>query len=106
MEPVMRIEIKRTASVFLLLFLYCLTVPMISPAQQEASESEKVHPGPRDIKEKTTILVFIIWLWISIVVLGIFLRLKIIEVDRLFQQKYFDSPKGRKFINPENKQND
>lgn len=102
----MRTEIKKNMAVFLLLGLFCLLLTPLLPAQQETSEPEKIHPGPRDIKEKSRIQVFIVWLWISIIVLGIFLRLKIKEVDRLFKLKFFNSPQGRKFINPDNQRSD
>ena len=96
----MKTDIKRTAALLLLLSFLFLTLPLNVTAQQAPQIPEKIHPGPQNIKEKTTILVFLVWLWISVIVLGIFLRLKINEVDRLFHQKYFNSPKGRKFINP------
>jgi len=95
----MKTKINRTTTLLLLLSFFCLSLTMTGTAQLEPQEPEKTHPGPQNIEEKTTILVFIVWLWISIIILGIFLRLKIIEVDRLFHQKYFNSPKGRKFIN-------
>jgi len=50
-----------------------------------------VHPGPQDIVEKVGIYVFLAWVWISIVVLIYFLRLKVKEADRLYELKYYDS---------------
>lgn len=88
----------------LLLFLFSWAFVPPSPAQQEVrkenteeiqanEEPEKVVGAPQDIKEKTGILVFVAWMWISIAVLVYFLRLKIKETDRLYSIKYFLSDK-------------
>lgn len=60
------------------------------PASPEASSSEIV-PGPLDIKESTAIFVFLGWAWLSILVLVYLLRLKIKELDRLYQVRFFSS---------------
>lgn len=56
---------------------------------QAKEESEKIIASPQNIKEETGILVFLCWMWLSILVLVFFLRLKIREVDRLFRLKFF-----------------
>lgn len=89
---------------FLLLFLFSMAYVPRSHAQQEAIKekpeetqknelSEKVVGAPRDIKEQTGILVFVVWMWVSIVVLVYFLRLKIKETDRLYLLRFFPSEK-------------
>jgi hypothetical protein len=60
--------------------------------QSEPSE-EKIVAAPSSLKEKTGIYVFLAWLWISIFVLIFLLRLKIKEVDRLYNLKYFSDLK-------------
>jgi hypothetical protein len=64
-------------------------------AQEEKTEMTKEHEsqdkivsGPKDIKESTGIYVFVSWMWLAIVVLIYFLKLKIKEVDRLFEIRY------------------
>ncbi len=67
-------------------------VPPEEPVQEEVvvEEQGKIIPGPKDIKEKTAIYVFLGWMWVSIIVLVYILKLKINEVDRLLHIKYFD----------------
>jgi len=60
-------------------------------AAQTEHEPEQIVPGPRDIKEKTAIYVFVGWVWLSVFVLIFFLKLKIRETDRLYQLKFFNS---------------
>jgi hypothetical protein len=87
----------------LLVFIFFLLAsfgPVLSSAQQVVEEtptdtaqakkeSEKIIASPQNIKEKTGILVFVAWIWLSIFVLIFFLRLKIREADRLFRLKFF-----------------
>ena len=61
-------------------------------ALQEKKAPVKVIPAPKDIKERTGILVFMGWLWAAIFVLIYILRLKVKEVDRLYKAKYFAPP--------------
>ena len=88
----------------LLLFLFSSVSVLPSQAQQELKketveetqaneEPEKVVGTPQDIKEKTGIVVFVVWMWLSIVVLVYFLRLKIKETDRLYRLRFFSSEK-------------
>ena len=69
-------------------------------AQEEKTEMAKEHEsqdkivsGPKDIKESTGIYVFVSWMWLAIVVLIYFLKLKIKEVDRLFEIRYLSGKK-------------
>jgi hypothetical protein len=89
---------------FLLLFLFSWTYVPLSHAQQEVikerpeetqkkEEPEKVVGTPQNIKERTGILVFVAWIWLSIIVLVYFLCLKIKETDRLYLLRFFSSEK-------------
>jgi hypothetical protein len=60
---------------------------------QENQEPEKIVGAPQDAKQKTGIWVFVVWMWISILVLIYFLRLKIKEVDRLYSLRFFSAKK-------------
>ncbi len=60
---------------------------------KEFEEQNKVVPGPKNIKESTGIYVFVSWMWLSIAVLIFFLKLKIKEVDRLFELRYLSDTK-------------
>lgn len=60
---------------------------------KELEEQDEIVPGPKDIKESTGIYVFVSWLWLSIVILIFFLRLKIKEVDRLLGLRYLSGTK-------------
>lgn len=71
--------------------------PVTEIFQQERF-SEEIVPGPKDLKEKIGTIVFIIWLWITIIVLVFFLIQKIKEADRLHEFGFFHSQKGKKFI--------
>lgn len=73
---------------------------MPGQAQQEETAETAIHPGPQDIKERTAIYVFLIWIWSIIIVLIYILRKKIMEADRLHKLAYFDSPKGKPFRKP------
>ena len=61
----------------------------------EKIQPEEISAGPRNIKEKTAVFVFLGWLWLSILVLIYFLQQKIKEVDRLQAMKFFEAE--RKF---------
>lgn len=61
--------------------------------QQEKKEPEKVVGAPQDVKQRTGIWVFFIWMWISILVLVFFLRWKIKEADRLDRLRFFAKEK-------------
>ncbi len=89
---------------FLLLILFSWSVIPPSQAQQEEKKEgveeiqtdkkpEKVVASPQDIREKTGIVVFVVWMWLSIIILVFFLRLKIREADRLYRLRFFSSDK-------------
>jgi beta-lactamase regulating signal transducer with metallopeptidase domain len=54
---------------------------------------EKITSSPANIREAVGIYVFLAWIWLSIIVLVYFLRLKIKEVDRLHRLGYFSGEK-------------
>jgi len=54
---------------------------------------EKITPSPANIKEAVGIYVFLAWMWLSVIVLIYFLRLKIKEADRLHRMGYFSGEK-------------
>jgi hypothetical protein len=58
------------------------------------TEPEKIVVGPQDIKQKTGILVFVAWMWISVFVIVYFLRLKIKEADRLYRLRFYSAKKN------------
>jgi hypothetical protein len=99
-------RIRKSGIVFLLIAAVSLFFVPFFQAQEKTSESIKVEEfqeehlsaGPQDLKEKIGIAVFLAWIWVSILVLVVFLRQKVAEVDRLDRRKFFDSPKGKRFI--------
>jgi hypothetical protein len=60
-----------------------------SQIKQAQTQPEKIVPGPQNIKERTAVYVFLGWLWVSIAVLVYFLRLKIKEIDRVYNLRFF-----------------
>lgn len=91
--------------VFCFLFLILWLGTSICPAEQpvdqvqtvtpeEKEEPEKIIGAPQDIKQRTGILVFVIWMWISVFVLIYFLRLKIKEADRLYRFRFYSVKKN------------
>jgi len=101
--------IKKRPSFFLAAFLfllllswvgasYCYVQQDVVQAQtstpQEKEEPEKIVVGPQDAKQKTGILVFVAWMWISVFVIVYFLRLKIKEADRLYRLRFYSAKKN------------
>jgi hypothetical protein len=99
---------KRTSFLWVT-FLFLLLLAWIGtpycPAQQDAEqtvtsdpqekqEPEKIIGATPDIKQKTGIWVFVAWMWVSILVLIYFLRLKIIEADRLYRLRFYSAKKN------------
>jgi hypothetical protein len=94
---------KKRLRAFLLLNVFFLSfflidenfAQQVSPEKQGQVEkrAEKVAASPGSIKETTRIYVFVGWMWLAIFVLLYFLRLKIREVDRLYDIKYFSAKK-------------
>ncbi len=96
----MRIARSVLALFILLFFLGGSFGPLCSSIQQVVveketgsiqieEESERIVGSPQNIKEKTGIFVFVGWMWLSVIVLVSFLRLKIKEADRLYRLKFF-----------------
>jgi len=93
---------KLIALFVLIVFLHSFVLFKINFAQQVEQEktgtiqeeaSEKIVPGPQGIKESTGLYVFIAWLWLAILVLVYFLRLKIKEEDRLLEMRFLSEKK-------------
>ncbi len=94
---------KKCIALFVLIvFLHSFVLFKIDFAQQVEQEktgtiqeeaSEKIVPGPQGIKESTGLYVFIAWLWLAILVLVYFLRLKIKEEDRLLEIRFLSEKK-------------
>ncbi|HOI45971.1 MAG TPA: hypothetical protein PLX50_10200 [Candidatus Aminicenantes bacterium] len=59
-----------------------------------------VVPAYSDIKQKSAVAVFYVWLWLSIAVLTYLLRLWIIEADRVYISKYYDPEESPRKDNP------
>lgn len=97
---------RRGFFLFLLFLLFLLTWTGMSPchSQQAVVEkdvntpqmeapSEKIVGAPQDIKQKTGIWVFVVWMWTAVFVLIYFIRLKIEESDRLYRLRFFSAKK-------------
>lgn len=67
--------------------------PSSNPQASTEPGGERIVPAAKDIRESTGIWVFLGWIWLSILGIVYFLRLKIREADRLFRMKFFSSPK-------------
>jgi hypothetical protein len=104
MKKKFRIRKKFLAMPLLLVFLFVLFFIQsqfgqeAKPAEQsiaakQEKSPEKIVPSPANIKEAMRIYVFLAWMWLSIIVLIYFLRLKIKEVDRLHRLGYFSERK-------------
>ena len=64
--------------------------PSLAEAQAKTeAPPEKIVPGPRNIRERMGIIVFIAWLWVAIIVLVFILRLEIREADRVYRLKLY-----------------
>lgn len=101
----MRLRKKKTSAfVFLLIFSFIISSPLFcfsqdpkintSPEAQQERQQETIHPAPANIKQQVGVLVFLGWLWLSILVLIYFLRLKIQEADRLYELEFYSQPKS------------
>lgn len=98
-----RLSFLLAAFLFLLLLSwvgvsYCSVEQDVAQAKtstpQEKEEPEKIVGAPQDAKQKTGILVFVGWMWISVFVIIYFLRLKIKEADRLYRLRFFSAKKN------------
>ena len=96
---------KRLLGVFLLAVLFLSFFMLGFNFAQQATQSgqeektqvsdaqEKIIPSPQNIKESTGIYVFVAWMWLAILVLIYILQLKIKEVDRLLNLRFFPTKK-------------
>jgi hypothetical protein len=85
-------------AVLLILNLSLSALQSVPDGKPPEAAEELITAGPKDLKERIGIIVFLAWIWSAIFVLIIFLCQKISEADRLHQQKFYDSPKGKRFI--------
>jgi hypothetical protein len=62
--------------------------PAAKPAIKKA-RTEAIVPGPKDIRERYAIPVFLVLLWLAIITLLYILRWKIQESDRVYYAKFY-----------------
>jgi hypothetical protein len=58
------------------------------------ARSETIYPGPKDVRERSAVYVFLAWLWLTIAVLVYVLALKIREADRIVSFHYYHPDQG------------
>ncbi len=58
------------------------------PAVKKA-RTETIVPGPKDLRERWAIPVFLVLLWLAIIILLTILRWKIQESDRVYHAKFY-----------------
>jgi hypothetical protein len=88
---------------FLFLVIGIFFVSALSSFQEETGKTEsgiqaeqvqdKITSGPKNITESVGIYIFLGWMWLSIVIFIIFLKLKVDEADRLHHLKYYSVKK-------------
>ncbi len=74
-------------------------VPQHAPEKAKAetkpeARSETIHPGPKDVRERSSVYVFLAWLWLTIAVLVYVLALKIREADRIVSFHFYHPDQG------------
>jgi len=62
--------------------------PATKPAVKKA-RTEAIVPGPKDLRERWAIPVFLVLLWLAIITLLTILRWKIQESDRVYYAKFY-----------------
>jgi hypothetical protein len=61
------------------------------PAKKgEEKRTEEIVPAYSDIKQRSAVIVFYVWLWFSIAVLAYFLRQWVKEADRVYKARYYE----------------
>lgn len=68
------------------------TAPQAKPATKPAvkkARTETIVPGPKDLRERWAIPVFLVLLWLAIIILLTILRWKIQEADRVYHAKFY-----------------
>ena len=66
--------------------------PAAKPAAKKGEEkrAELIVPAYSDIRQRSAVIVFYVWLWFSIAVLIYFLRQWVKEADRVYKAKYYE----------------
>ena len=62
--------------------------------------TEPIIPAFQTPREKTAVIVFYVWLWLSIGVLIYFLRWWVQEADRVFRAKFYEPAESPRKDNP------
>ena len=72
------------------------------PEAKAEAKAETIQPAPKNIKEKSAVYVFLVWLWLTIGSLIYVFALKIREADRIFSLHYYQPRKspGRRRLQP------
>jgi hypothetical protein len=66
----------------------------------EAKRTEPLFPAYQTPREKTAVIVFYVWLWLSIGVLLYFLRWWVQEADRVYRAKFYEPVESPRKDNP------
>jgi hypothetical protein len=76
--------------------------PAAKPAAKKGEEkrTEPIIPAYSDIRQRSAVIVFYVWLWFSIAVLIYFLRQWIKEADRVYKAKYYEPEESPRKGNP------
>lgn len=76
--------------------------PAAKPAAKKGEEkrTEPIVPAYSDIRQRSAVIVFYVWLWFSIAVLIYFLRQWIKEADRVYKAKYYEPEESPRKGNP------
>jgi hypothetical protein len=76
--------------------------PAAKPAAKKGEEkrTELVVPAYSDIRQRSAVIVFYVWLWFSIAILIYFLRQWIKEADRVYKAKYYEPEESPRKGNP------
>jgi hypothetical protein len=99
---------KRIALAMVLVLMTLAAAPLLasgSPGQATATavfpqtppdkaKAETIHPAPKNIKEKSAVYVFLVWLWLTIASLIYVFALKIREADRILSLLYYQPDKS------------
>jgi hypothetical protein len=76
------------------------TAPKPEVKKAPVKRTEPIIPAFQTPKEKTAVIVFYVWLWLSIGVLIYFLRWWVQEADRVFRAKYYEPAESPRKDNP------
>jgi len=72
-----------------------------APAKKPpAIRTEPIVPAYQNIKERSAVRVFYVWLWLSIGVLLYFLRWWVQEADRVYRAKFYEPVESPRKDNP------